>query len=874
MALVLPQLDNSEYAVGWIAALPHERAAAEALLDHRHAPPQNKHTKDDNIYSLGSIDGPNGEHNVVIAGLPPGRYGTTPAATAAAQMLSSFPAIKFGLMVGIGGGIPSNDNDIRLGDVVVSKPEGTFGGVRQYGVRKATDHGFEERGSLNSPPRVLLNAMGALQSKHERELSAIPSILEAMYKENSLMAKPRQGPGYIYQGTNNDRLFHPDYAHSASKKDCSECDSSKELAREGRSDQDPYIFYGTIASGDEVVKDARQRDLFLDCLCFETEAAGLVNDFPCLVIRGICDYSDTHKNDRWQRYAAATAAAYAKELLQITDAAEVQSSPEARKIMHELQEIKSDTNKIVLNIKQQHLDRKRERIFQWLSPLSPSARHSESREQRVEGTGIWLLEDPKFFDWSSEIPKFQTLCCYGDPGVGKTVISALVIDELKKRAVSRPEIGLGFIYCDYRDQEEQTTENVLGAMLKQLLERLSEIPERVLTLYEERTNHGKQLSSTDATDLLRMTCSHFSKIYLILDALDELKPRDLWGLLKCFRDGSASIQIFITGRPHVGGTIREYLKTEQSITIEARESDIQRFIEYEIGGPNDIEPKAMDKQLRTEILKKIVDSAKGMLVRAILQATTIRDREESLKTLPSDLGEAFAGTMTRIERQVKELSERAGKIIAWTHFAERSLTIDELLCLLAIRDGDTSFNSRGIPVRETLLNCCHGLVVIDQETSTVRLVHYSLDEHLREQNQILGLTKAQWHSKIARTCLTFLKFPSVSAREVPEQNHRTTRRLLSYAATKWGHHLRRSEGLPDAPLELAKEYLNTGLANNVLSFRLFCERMDPYLYTESLFNDVLPVHIVAFFGILRIMVDPVSTAWNLDIKDGNGRTPL
>lgn len=117
---------------------------------------------------------------MVIASLPTGRYGTTPAATAAAQMLSSFPNIKFGLMVGIGGGIPNNDNDIRLGDVVVSQPEGSFGGVRQYDCGKATVHGFEERGALNSPPQVLLNAVSALQSKHEMTGSEIPSLLESI----------------------------------------------------------------------------------------------------------------------------------------------------------------------------------------------------------------------------------------------------------------------------------------------------------------------------------------------------------------------------------------------------------------------------------------------------------------------------------------------------------------------------------------------------------------------------------------------------------------------------------------------------------------------------------------------------------------------
>ncbi len=336
MVHISPHLDNSVYTVGWITALSHERAAAEAMLDKKHLPPQHKHMNDDNIYTLGSVNGPNGKHNVVIASLPPGRYGTTPAATAATQMLSSFPAIKFGLMVGIGGGIPSNHNDIRLGDVVVSRPEGNFGGVKQYDCGKVTARGFEERGALNSPPRVLLNAMGALESKHEIEGSAIPSILEAMYKEYPLMAKPRRGPGYIYQCVDHDRLFHPDYEHIPSKNDCNECDSAQEVIRTERSDRDPFIHYGTIASGNQVIKDARQRDMMSkNCLCFETEATGLMNDFPCLVIRGICDYSDTHKNDRWQRYAAVTAAAYAKELLQVTDIADIKSTPEARAVMHE-----------------------------------------------------------------------------------------------------------------------------------------------------------------------------------------------------------------------------------------------------------------------------------------------------------------------------------------------------------------------------------------------------------------------------------------------------------------------------------------------------------------------------------------------------------
>ncbi|KAJ5055698.1 nucleoside phosphorylase domain-containing protein [Bipolaris maydis] len=560
------KVDNSEYTVGWIAALPHERAAAQAMLDRKHAPPQQKHANDHNTYSLGSITGSNGEHNVAIASLPFGRYGTTSAATVATHMLSSFPNIKFGLMVGIGGGIPSDDNDIRLGDVVVSKPEGTFGGVRQYNSGKATTHGFEERGQLNSPPQVLLNAMGALVSKYEMEESDIPSLLEAMGKQYPKMVSQAKEPGYVYQGAEYDRLFEEDYAHDSSKKDCDECDPAKMVKRQERYDQNPLIHYGTIASGDEVIKDARKRGL----------------------------------------YAAATAAAYAKELLQITDVAETRSTPCASDVMDKLKEIKSITKDIVQ-------DRKRQDVFRWLTTLNPSSRHLESQKRRVEGTGRWMLEDPKFVQWSSATAKCKTLCCYGAAGAGKTIISSLVIDRLKERsAATKSSIGLAYVYCDYRDQKEQSLENILGAVLKQLLGLLPEIPETILKVYDEQAAHQKSLSSADAVDLLHTTCAQFSKTYVCLDALDEFG--DLRGLLIKLRDSPSSMQIFLTGRQHIQGTVQEYFNEENIIPIEARENDIRLFCEHEIGGDNDLEPDAMDEELRKVTLRKVTKSAEGVLV--------------------------------------------------------------------------------------------------------------------------------------------------------------------------------------------------------------------------------------------------------------------
>jgi len=121
------------------------------------------------------------------------------------------------------------------------------------------------------------------------------------------------------------------YGRGCSSKNCNTAD---EVQRDPRDTTRPDIHYGIIASGNTLVTDAAARDLIFadvgeDCICFETEAAGLMNHFPCLVIRGICDYADSHKNDRWQHYASATAAAYAKELLAYVPAAEVQETKRA-----------------------------------------------------------------------------------------------------------------------------------------------------------------------------------------------------------------------------------------------------------------------------------------------------------------------------------------------------------------------------------------------------------------------------------------------------------------------------------------------------------------------------------------------------------------
>ncbi|KAE8368480.1 purine and uridine phosphorylase [Aspergillus caelatus] len=334
----LKTLDSPEsYAIAWITALPIELAAAEAMLDEEHTAPTGftRHQTDTNMYTWGRM----GEHNIVIASLASGVYGTNSAATTASSLLASLPAIRFGLLIGIGGDIAQPDRDIRLGDVVVSQPDETTGGVCLYDLVKArSGDKCERNGFLGRPPTVLLNALARIQADHERKNSKVPFFLQEMLKKNPKMSRrSKQNPGYAHQGFDNDRLFKPSRDHVPGL-DCRGCDTADEIQREPRDTTDPDIHYGIIASGNKLVKDAAIRDriaadLSEDCLGFEMEAAGLMNYTPCIVIRGICDYADSHMNDRWQRYASATAAAYAKELLMYMPVAKVEETKTALEVL-------------------------------------------------------------------------------------------------------------------------------------------------------------------------------------------------------------------------------------------------------------------------------------------------------------------------------------------------------------------------------------------------------------------------------------------------------------------------------------------------------------------------------------------------------------
>ncbi|OAQ59453.2 Pfs, NACHT and ankyrin domain-containing protein [Pochonia chlamydosporia 170] len=396
---MMTHLALEAYQIGWICALPIEVAAAKQMLDENFGILDEQDSRDTNSYTLGRV----GRHYVVIAGLPGGQYGTTSATTVAINMMRTFSrSMRIGLMVGIGGGIPSDKHDVRLGDVVVSYPEGICGGVLQYDLGKAVEEGRLQRtGSLNNPPRSLLTAVANMRAS---ALTDDPSYPE--YIEKAIGRNDRTRESFGRPDPSTDRLFQIKHEHPTTAATCEDCPSEWEEFRKERKRADPQAYYGIIASGNAIVKHGATRERLRQetgALCLEMEAAGLMMDFPCIVVRGICDYADSHKNKQWQGYAALAAASYAKELLSYVPVGQVSEENLVTEICEIVNKVEELTKGMERAFHQQE-DYHRENMLRSLTKeqqkchqafkTSTYEQYKNINPDRAEGTCRWILENP------------------------------------------------------------------------------------------------------------------------------------------------------------------------------------------------------------------------------------------------------------------------------------------------------------------------------------------------------------------------------------------------------------------------------------------------------------------------------------------------
>ncbi|KAK3942551.1 hypothetical protein QBC46DRAFT_426439 [Diplogelasinospora grovesii] len=848
--------DPEHYTIGWICALSTERVAAEVFLDERHDGPKSISPNDNNDYTLGRI----GKHNVVIAVLPDGEYGTSSSASVARDMLHSFRNIRIGLMVGIGGGAPSSKHDIRLGDIVVSAPRDGKGGVVQYDFGKTVQgQGFQPTGFLNQPPSVLRTAVSGLRAHYESEGHKLNESVNHILEK-----KPRLQKKYKRPDPDTDRLYQSGVIHV--RNDGASCaafcgdDASKLIARPERTEHDdnPAIHYGLIASGNQLMKDAVIRDKLVEergMLCFEMEAAGLMNHFPCLVIRGVCDYSDSHKNKQWQGYAAMVAAAYAKDLL-------VRIAPnrvvdENLRIIDLLSSVQENVSTI-----RAKLDRKEDtEILDWLTHIDYGLQQSDYRDKREQGTGQWLLESREFQEWVATSK--QTLFCPGIPGAGKTILTSLVVDHLTS-SPHPSETGIAYIYCNFNRQHEQSYSSLLAS---------------VKELHDQHKLKRTRPSPDDISRVLQSVVETYSKVFIVIDALDECQTAG--GCLTRFLSelfhfqAGYDINIFATSRdiPEIARHFENSLRLE----IRASTEDVSRYIQ---GHLHDL-PKVIreNQQRQAEITASILEATNGMFLLATLCIESLNDKltlnavrstlsgiqdrssaSGSTRNEAQVIDRAYDQVMERIEKQQPGHKDLALQVLSWIACAKRALSPRELQHALAVEVGMPSLDDDNIHEMEDIVS-------------------------------YLERTKDRWipeaESTIRRSCVTYLSFKAFEAgachgRDGPRERMKSYP-FYNYAAQDWGHHARQStfdhEVVNFMESQMKVEASLQALSHHVRSLAQTslgqgckeCQYRPLYPECTFGFNEL---HLAAYFGILWAAEYFVERGNSVDAKNSNGRSPL
>jgi len=232
----------------------------------------------------------------------------------------------------------------------------------------------------------------------------------------------------------------------------------------------------------------------------------------------------------------------------------------------------------VVRLVQHQEDQGRQAILDWLAPSGHVAQQSDVLGRRQTGTGQWLLDSPEFKWWTSNT--HQTLFCPGIPGAGKTVLTSIVIEELKLKAQHDSSIGVAYLYFDYRRQNERTPENLLATILKQLLQNHNTLPDTVKTFYDNNKNEQLCMSIDALSKAFRSVVGQYSRVFIVVDALDEYCNKYRARFLDVISDLQAmsgtGLNLFATSRfiPE----IMKRFENDPLIEIRASEDDVRSYL--------------------------------------------------------------------------------------------------------------------------------------------------------------------------------------------------------------------------------------------------------------------------------------------------------
>jgi len=476
--------------------------------------------------------------------------------------------------------------------------------------------------------------------------------------------------------------------------------------------------------------------------------------------------------------------------------------------------------------------------------------------------------------------------------------SSLVVDSLCDQARGQ-NTAVACFYFDFAARKEQPVTSMLGSLLKQVVGGMEKIPEEISQAFQEqkRVIGGRAPRLPDIVKMIQTITSSLPS-FVCIDALDECEVVHrvkLLDSLKQILGKSPRTRIFITGRPHIRAEIEKRLAGRAtSISLGPSKDDIAEYLRVRLD--EDITPDAMEESLEREILEKIPEIMSDMYVGndtgyyattppangyasrfllaslnidAILQESTISRRREKLGRMTNglELEDVYGATIERIKAQDGDKSRLGMMALMWISHAERPLQADELCHALAVQLGSTDFDFCNIPSMSTLLNCCQGLITVDKEASTVRLIHFTLQEYLSAHSNLF----IKPHSAIAEICLTYLSSQQVKALSTTHSPDTRNTPFLEYCSVYWGVHAKRdlSDYGRSLALELLKEdYSQVSTELLLAHAKLYSKGYDTGVPFSGL-------HCASFFGIAELVVPLIEMGGCGSDEEGYlDRTPL
>ncbi|PGH16432.1 hypothetical protein AJ79_01763 [Helicocarpus griseus UAMH5409] len=743
--------DRNDFEVAIICALPLEASAVAALFDKKYdEKAYGKVPGDSNSYSVGVI----GRHNVVLVHMP--NMGKVAAAAASVFLCASFQRIQLALIVGICGGVPFGGHarkDIFLGDVVISE------GLVQYDFgRRLPGNRFLRKDTpqdnLPRPRPEVRAVLAKLKTEQGR------SLLQNKTSEYLRQLRSKLGSSIRYPGAKEDRLFKSTHRHKhhdllkcakcaedetndpcdeATQMDCKElrCHDQEPMLRTRLSLRTtPITHFGLVASGDTVLKSGEDRDAIAsrdDVIAFEMEGAGVWEIFPAvLVIKGVCDYADSHKNKRWQRYAAATAAAVTKCFLE--------------NWVPVFFGVLSPRVETWLPEKDPALKAREAGVLKKLDKLAYRDRKDRNPD-RIPGTCEWFINHELFRDWK-ESNSSKMLWVSADPGCGKSVLAKYLADSALASAGNRTT---GYFFFKDDSEEQRSVVTALCCILRQIfLQRRFLLSEAIIEKFE--TDGGTLTSSFgDLWDVLIRTAEdkHAGEIICILDAIDECGDQGrsqltqaLCKLYSTSRD--FKLKFLLTSRPYseirrefqhldVSGLPVIHLSGESEVEMEKISKEIDIVIKARV---KDICAKLRLKDDEKEILLQElmrVPNRTYLWVRLTLDVVEgdidiSKNRiTEIARNLPKTLDDAYEGILSK-SRNVNEAKRLLHIIVA----AARPLTLKEMNVALTIGENHRSYADLELKsedrFRETIRDFCGLFVCIIG--SHIYLLHQTAREFL------------------------------------------------------------------------------------------------------------------------------------------------